>query len=224
MGMKKHWRRSSSKTRINPESSIVSTYSGTIEKIIDIATGTTVGPRHLFTIFNRSIKLILGSSITKEQLNRYSTVIQELSREDLKQQCYLYLIELWNFFKVKWSNRSNKYPTVFYDVIRSTLPRWIGRYVGKLILAAEAEQRVDKVDGITEPIQAQIDIDLSWIMLNDKESMFNFLSISDRYKLYLRYWKRFKVSEVSELLNRNIDLVSKDYVRIKENLKCRYLE
>lgn len=231
MGIK-HWRKSTNKTLLPLDETGLLVYRETVKKLVNIARGQTRKPAHLYNIFIRAFNTVLfkkGNSLvdSTELLNRYSTVIQDLSEENLEQQCYLFLIELWNFLQYRWKFRSRKYKTVFYDTVRSTLPRWLGRFIAKLVQSNIADQHYMNQYHISELQDSElneIEINLKWVTLKNTYSIFKMLSVKEKYLLYLRYERGFKVKDISLMLKRNIGLLSKDYQRIFRSLKCRYQE
>lgn len=219
---KKHWRKYLANNLLPAKFQLVE-YKPLIEKIVQIARGEETYPRDIYSRFFRALNhKLYGSGELKTAtpllLKNYSTRLIALQQEDLQQQCWLFLLELWDFFTFTWSQKGSSKSTVFYDYARAQLTRWIGSYVGNQILLAEAE-RTGGHTPLLESYEMEdpqiFKLDLGWVALKSKDGVFSKLTVKQKYLLYLRYSKELTIDEISSLVKQHRAKIEEEFSIIK---------
>lgn len=212
---RRHWRKKLNEPSF-PAKIKSSEFEALINKIVDVARRESLEPKDILFRFNQGFRKKAGASFRTEEIgiiiNIYKDNICSLDREDLIQQCYLYLIELWDFYKIKWRNKTKK---VFYDFARTFLSRWVGYYVGSEISKHLAQGNIEKSEVIDFEEKEEINLNLGWVFLRSKEGKLKELNIKQKYLLYLRFNKELTNKAISELIGQHIKDVEKEFSNIK---------
>lgn len=213
---RKHWRKKIEKNLLPARADLLQ-YSSLLDKITQVAIGNTVDPLDITRRFYRAANTktkCLSIEVTP-------SVVRELTleEEEIKQQCWLYLVELWDFWSYTWKKTGKKATTIFYDYVRANLSRWIGSYVGLEIARKAGESMTDTEIQEYEMEDPRIfNLDLGWVMLQSKDGIFSNLTIKQKYLLYLRYNKEMKNSLIVGLLNSNLSKVEQEFSTINKVL------
>jgi hypothetical protein len=216
---KKHWR-SKLQAASFPADIKATQFKTLIESIVQVARGNTITPRDILLRFNQGFKKKINLLYKQEEIGLLIQVHRDsictISEEDLSQQCYLYLIELWEFYKIKWKKRTNK---IFYDYARSYLSRWMGYYVGQEIEKYLSQGYIEKLESVYSIEEREItNLSLGWVFLKTNEGKFKDLNIKQKYLLYLRFNKDLSIKEISGLINQHNKDVEKELSVIKKIL------
>jgi hypothetical protein len=217
---KKHWRDHLVNNLLPARFQLVQ-YRPLIQKIVQIVAGEEIRPLDIYQRFYRSLNTKLyGSGEPKTNtpllLKSYSTRLVSLQKEDIEQQCWLFLLELWDFYTYSWSKQGAASSTVFYDFARAQLARWVGSYVGNQIKMANAEtvEQIPLLDWYEMEDPQIFKMDLGWVALKSKDGMFGHLTIKQKYLLYLRYSKELTIEEISVLVRQHRAKIEQEFSHI----------
>jgi hypothetical protein len=206
---KKHWRKYLVNNLLPAQFQLIQ-YKPLINTLVGIAQGELIQPKDIYSRFYRALNTKLFGSgkprvNTPLLLKSYSTRLVSLQREDLEQQCWTFLLELWDFFTFTWSKQSAASTTVFYDYARAQLARWLGSYIGNQIKNSNAETiEFSPEKEYYEMEDPQIfKIDLGWVVFKHKHGLFGQLTIKQKYLLFLRYNKELTIEEIASLINQH---------------------
>lgn len=207
---KKHWRKYLSNNLLPARFQLLK-YKPLIEKIVSIARGEISNPKDIYQRFNSSLSTKidlykLGYSI--KEFNHLSS----LQEDDLQQQAFLYLMELWDFYTFTWRKQGSGKSRVFYDFARVNLSRWMGLYVGNEIRNKLSEDKIIITEESYELEDPSIlKLDLGWVILKNKEGIFGNLTIKQKYLLFLRYTKDMSILSIAELIQQHRATVEKEF-------------
>ncbi len=189
-------------------------YQSLINKMIDIALLKTQKPLDIF-------KLVVSGFHSKIKNSSYTDIVyqylEKFSVEDLQQQGFLFLLELWNHHQKssRWTTRQEGIS--FYDFIRKLVPVWIGRYIANQILIWKGDKLIDTSIQTVELVLPEIfKPELSWVVFKNTDKVFGRLSVKQKYYLYLKYGKDYSVEEISKLLNQHPVRISREFSIIEE--------
>lgn len=216
---KRHWRSGLKESSLPLRVELVN-YCSLIDKIVSVAVGEEVAPRDILLRFRQGFNQRSNAEMKTQDLRLlidvYRNIIPSLDREDLAQQCYIYLLELWDFFKIKWKRNKNK---VFYDYARSYLSRWMGNYIAMEIRKYTSEDLREQEELSYEmDVEEKINLDLGWVFLYTKNGKIGKLSVKQKYLLYLRFNKDMSIVEIADLIGQHNKEVEKEFSAIKQKL------
>jgi hypothetical protein len=200
---KKHWREFISNNLLPAKYQLVQ-YEPLIKKITLVARGETQTPKDIYKRFIQSFRAKHKTNTPVILLKSSSKVIPSLSQEDLEQQCWLYLIELWDFYTYKWNKAGAATNRVFYDFIRINLSRWLGIYVATEINKHHSEQiGMPITESYEMELPETFKMDLGWVLLKTTDGIFSRLTTKQKYLLFLRYSKDLTIKEISSLVQQH---------------------
>lgn len=221
---RKHWR-SYLVNNLLPARFQLVEYKSLIDTIVNMARGNATRPLDIYRRFYKSLTYQLtGSSKASVNasliLKNYSTRLLSLQKEDLEQQCFLYLMELWDFFTFTWNKHGAASTTVFYDFARTNLSRWMAIYVAN-------EIKNNSVEGSWAPLSLEsyemedpqiFKLDLGWVILKTQDGRFSQLTTKQKYLLYLRWSKELTIDEISVLIKQHRAKIEQDFSLINKLL------
>lgn len=216
---KKHWRQYISNNLLPARYQLID-LKPLVTKIASVASGKARNPKDIYLRFTRAVGPYMPNNLSQ-------TVKEELllTQEDIEQQCFLYLMELWDFFTFTWSKRGRKGTTVFYDFARANLSRWIGVYIKNLIVNKNAENITSELylPDIYEMEDPEIfKLDLNWVTIGSTQGVFANLTVKQKYLLFLRYTEKLSIMEISELIQQHHVLVEREFSKINTTLHGVY--
>ena len=193
--------------------------------ITNIITGETNEPRSLSYWFYKNLawKLLSQTKVCTPHGYLVSrTLIDELpglSREDIEQQAWLYLIQMWDFYADHYRhNRVARF--VFYDYVRFNLIKYMATWIAHQIHLSVADTLIDNTPGITYIEDPEtLDLSLGWVILKSEQGALSSLSTRQRYLIYLRYFKQLSILEIAELAQRNHKSIEKDFTAINKIIR-----
>jgi hypothetical protein len=203
-----------------PKYELVDRYSSLVTTITDIITGEDEGPRSLSHWFYKSLswKLFGQTKVcTPHTYLLIRTLIDNLShfsREDIEQQAWLYLMEMWDFYVDTYKhNKVARF--VFYDYVRFNLIKYMTNWVANQVHLNMADFKAPVVSGVAYVDDPQdLNIDLGWVILKSETGFLASLSTRQKYLIFLRYVKQMSILEISKLTQRNHKSIEKDFTAI----------
>lgn len=222
---KKYWRDYVVNGMPPPMYELRERYSSLISKLVDIITGESLSPSSLhFWFYKRLSYQLFGQTVswTPHTLTLSRELINNtpsLDKEEIEQQCWLFLIEIWAFY-VDTYRHDKEHKFVFYDYARFHLVRYISDWVSKQILLS--------VGDVNSPVFSDeywiedpdlFKVNLGWIVLRSQDSRIKSLSVSQKYLLYLKHGKQLSVDEICSLTKRNKSAINEDLAHINKTIK-----
>lgn len=198
----KSWRKYLRNNLLPPRFALVDNYSDLINNICQIAIGKSKTPKSIYEDVLAGFMAKSNSSLlnTKPQL------------EDIKQQCYVYLMEIWTWYLDKWRRNSRYKRIQFYDYIREKIPKLIGNYLGRESRREKSEYQWPN-DLIVQPENSlSYELNLQWVTTRD--GLFKQLSIQQRYLLYLYFNQEMSINEIAILNRQQIEQVKSELKKI----------
>jgi hypothetical protein len=221
---KKHWRDHLVNNLLPARFQLVQ-FKPLIQKIVKIISGEEIYPLDIYQRFYRSLNTKLyGSGAYKTNtpllLKSYITRLSVLEKEEIEQQCWLFLMELWDFHTYSWSKKGAASSSVFYDLARAQLARWMGSYIGNQIkmINTETIEQIPLIDWYEMDDPQIFKLDLGWVMLKGQNNIFSCLTIKQRYLLYLRYSKELTIEEISILVQQHRARIEEEFTNINKIL------
>jgi hypothetical protein len=221
---KKSWRHFIVNGMPPPRYELIDRYSNLIETVTDIVTNEAQGPKSLSHWFYKSLSWKLFGQTKVCTPHTYILIrvlineLPELSREDIEQQAWLYLMEMWNFYVDNYRhNKAVRF--VFYDYIRFNLVKYMSNWIANQIKISTADSKANFVSDVTyieEP--KDINVDLGWVILQSDTGFLSELSVRQKYLIFLRYVKELSIMEISDLMQRNHKSIEKDFTAINKLL------
>lgn len=201
-------------------------FSGLINSIKEIILGISTEPSSLHFWFYKSLSYqVFGQTkawtpLTLTILRERIDNISNLNQEDIEQQINLYLLEMHNFYSKRLkSGKKSKF--TFYDFIRFNLIKYMSKWVGHQILLSTGDHFApDITKEIDYPAEdfTLLKLDLGWVMLKSNQGIWGFLSVRQKYLIYLRYNKGLTILEISDLVHRHRASVEKEFMEINQVL------
>lgn len=200
-------------------------YENFVTKLSDLATGKQVTSKKMKAYFDKGFSSKMrhlhptrgATYCSLHLLQVYTTVIPELSEEDVRQQVRLYIVELWNFMVGRWSS-FNHY--TFYKYLLTKVSNWIGKWMASKIqsywhgMQGTGEEPTTFIDE-----DLAVELNLGWTMLQERYGLFRGMSLHQKYMLYLRYTKDLTNGQIAELIGICIDKVNKNFMVINKKLR-----
>lgn len=207
---RKHWRAYIVNNQLPPKFELADKYKPLIEKLVLIATGQSIGPGDMYKRFKMAFGRT-GDLSLQDYLSAYRDVVCD--QEDLVQQCYMYLMEIWEWARTRWG-RSDR-SIVFYDYVRFNLPKYLGTHLVHLINSYNAEL-AGQAYLLEEPSYELEDppifhLNLSWVVLRSKDGIFSNLTTKQKYLLYLRYNRGYTIDKISSLIQQHRARVEQEF-------------
>jgi len=148
-----------------------------------------------------------------EQIPKHNKFV--LDKEDVEQQLALYWLKWYR----AWKKRNNKRLSLRGYLIRRTIfdiGEWIARE-GRVVDQALIE--VSLMCSETKPV----DMDLHWLFYGGTElEAFKDITRYERYLLYLHFLQGKTICEISEIVFRHRNMVSKDLVNAISKIRSYY--
>lgn len=169
-----------------------------VNKLIKIILNEEELPKSLHWWFHSALSKKIQRPVNISQ-NRILIKKIGLTEEDISQQCSLHILECAQFYRNK-NVLGKKFRIYFYDAIRFNLPKYLGNWIGKLILESNILIPVYKLDleTLTYPEEPEEFLDLGWVLLSDKR--LTHLTTLQKYCVYLHLTKQVPLSEIAEQL------------------------
>jgi hypothetical protein len=221
----RHWRESKSNL---PDQTALVDYIPLIRKIVSVARGEARRPRDIYSRFKGSFSIKYFGPNSNSRVNPFEIIreyrdsIQSLSREDLEQECFYFLLELYDFYKLRWKTTNNR---AFYDYARIYLTQWLAKYIAleiKKYLAEEQETQYISEESYSAEETEILKLDINWVFLKLKDGIFSRLSVKQKYMLYLRYTKELQNEDISKLMSWNKAKLEQEFANIKHILRGSY--
>ena len=205
---KKHWRKYLKNNLLPPKFILIETFAPLVDKLVSVIVGEQHEPRDLYRRFHRAFNTELygtgNSSLSSLVLK---TLLSD--RQDIQQQCFLYLIEIWDWCTRRWkSNR--KSGVVFYDYVRALLPRYIGTWLAIQIREYSVGLHPPTLSPCNTETGPGPEVTLGWVMLSAPGPL-SFLTVKQKYLLYLRYSKKLTIIQIADLIQQHRARVEKDF-------------
>lgn len=222
--MAKHWRHNL-KQKVPEADQLIPKYTKLVDSIVDVVFGRVSSSTSKYLQFwflkhaTRSFLQTRESTISTNNL----LVIRELingsaylSEEDVRQQAFLILFEMWCFYRDKVKpGRQTKF--VFYDYVRFNLVKHIGTFVGNQLLLQLGDMEVPQYseeEWMDDP--ELIDFSLGWILLKSNVGPLAEMTVREKYLLYLRYGRNMTIKEIAALTKRHRASIENDFSRINK--------
>lgn len=223
--MATHWRKRQNHNQLPAKFQLVD-YSPLIDKILAVSRGDLSGPKDITTRFRQAFcTKAFGRKSTNIDLtlvlHKFSTVAPDLREEDLRQQCYLFLVELWTFYERRWKKHGSSRSNTFYDYARTNLSRWMGIFVANVLIRMLSEKQIEREQFCEQVIADSLTVDLGWVFQESPEEMFRNISIQDKYLIYLRYSKSYSDQEIGLLVGSGKKQVKQQLDRICKRIQRR---
>lgn len=200
---RKHWRKHLKNNLLPPKYQLVSTFSPLIDKLVDIVWGSPE-PRDLHRRLHSAVRRHKLSVVTFQQMRDI------FSRDDVRQQCYLFLLEIWEWCVARWkpNRRSN---VVFYDFVRALLPRYLGAWMANQIKSYSAGLVPGNPSDYILEVEVAPQINLGWVMIKQVDGPLSTLSVKQKYLLYLRYSKQMTILEIAGLIDQHRAKIEQEF-------------
>jgi DNA-directed RNA polymerase specialized sigma24 family protein len=143
-----------------------------------------------------------------------------LSKEDIEQQAWLYLTEMWEHY-VDTYKHNQVARFVFYDYVRFNLIKYMTSWVANQIHINVADYKAPNADGVIHMEETdELHMDLGWVILKSDSSFLSDLTVRQKYLIFLRYVKQMSILEISKLTQRNHKSIEKDFTLITRTIKA----
>lgn len=197
-------------------------YKNLIGTVTDIITGKRSDPVTLHFNFYKTLSYKVFKQTktwTPHTLLLLRVLIDRLphlSREDIEQQAWLYLLEMWKFY----SNRRGfirSGASLFYDYVRVNLVRYMSAWMANQILMASGDHLgpvFSEETYLDEP--EEFKLSLNWVILKKDTGRLCFLSTRQKYLVFLRYAKQMTTVQIAELTHQHRATVEQDFSIIKQ--------
>lgn len=203
---RKHWRKHLKNNLLPPKYQLVD-YSPLIDKLVSVALGETFEPRDLHKRFH--------SAVRRQKLSMIAFQAHSFERDDLHQQCFLFLLEIWEWCTVRWkSNRRSN--VVFYDFVRALLPRYLGTWMALQIKSYSAGLIPGSLSDISVEVEQVPEINLGWVMIKQTTGPLSELNVKQKYLLYLRYSKKLTIVQIAGLVDQHRAKIEAEFSAINK--------
>jgi len=206
---KKHWRAYTSND-LPPKSKLVELFTPLINSLVSLVLEEQVGPldmkRRFYGAFTQAFYGRSDSSLSSSLLQ----YLCEYSRDDLTQQCYLFLIEIWDWYSSRWRQYKSQ-SMVFYDYVRTLLPKYLGRYLANEIRTYTAGLVPLPLSDISMEVESLPPFKLGWVILKHSSGPLAQMTVKQKYLLYLRYSKKLTIKQISSLVRQHRAKIEQEF-------------
>lgn len=222
----KHWRKFIVNNLLPPKFELIEKFTPLVDKIVLIAIGQNKGPVDIYKRFQSAFreKVNIGSLDVSTYVSAYRDTFGGI--DDIKQQCYLYLVEIWSWCRKHWRRYQTR-GTVFYDYVRSNLPRYMAIHLAHQINSYNAEMSGQSYL-LQEPTYEPEDpivfhLNLSWVVIKSKDGVFSNLTTKQKYLLYLRYNRGYTIEKIALLIQQHRAKVEQEFSKLNKILGEYYV-
>lgn len=214
---KKNWRRYIVNGMPPARYELPDRYENLLTTITNIILGKTNKPKTLHFVFYKTLSYKVFRQTKAWTPHTYlllRTLIDKLphiSRDDIYQQAWLYLMEMWDFYASRY-NHNKKTCFVFYDYVRFNLIRYMSSWMANQILMGVADNTGPvflEETWMDDP--EEIHLDLNWVIVQSSNGKLGLLSTRQKYLVFLRYVKQMTILDISGLTRRHRSAIEEDF-------------
>lgn len=205
-----------------PRYELTERYGNLVSTITDIITDEQPGPKSLTYWFYKNLSWKLFSQTKASTPHTHLLIrtlidsLPHLAREDIEQQAWLYLMEMWTFYVDTYKhNKVARF--VFYDYVRFNLIKYMTNWIAHQVQLNVVDTKAPNVDQAVYMKDPEgIKLDLGWVILKSETSFLSSLTTRQKYLIFLRYVKQMSILEIAKLTQRNHKSIEKDFAIINK--------
>lgn len=143
--------------------------------------------------------------------------IPTISKEDIEQQVFLFMLEYWQFKKDSMTQKITP-KCRFSKEMKRSVSRLTGKWIGKQFLNYLNRYQKPETNFSLPDEPSLLRMDLSWVFLKKKEGIWSKFRTYQKYLIYLRYKKKLTFKEISEVTGYCKTSLDKQFQELEELL------